>query len=257
LRHAVHYDIYEGKSGWDPERYINIWVANLDGILGSASFPGMAPFPEEDGIVIDPQFVGAIGVATKPFDMGHTLTHEMGHYFGLYHIWGLGNGGCSTDDFIEDTPEQETAYVGCPEYPQHSCGTSNMFMNFMDFTDDRCLALFTRGQVERMQSALMGLRSSLLDNTNACAPPDTVKIPVEAALIFYAPGSRQVIISLESDGLFERKVRLYSSDGRLMADERWNSGSIFWMDAEKFSAGFYVVELEENGKKVFKKIVKS
>ena len=118
-RYSVNYDVYGGKNGWDPERYINVWVADMEGLLGSGTFPGMAAYPEEDGVIIDPDFVGAVGSAgvSDPFDRGHTLTHELGHYFGLYHIWGTGSEGCNSDDMVDDTPLQESFYLGCPVYP--------------------------------------------------------------------------------------------------------------------------------------------
>ena len=255
-RYSVHYDSYGGKDGWDPERYVNIWVGDIEGLLGSATFPGMAPHPEEDGVVIDPEFVGALGLASHsdPFDRGHSLTHELGHYFGLFHIWGLGNGGCDTDDLVEDTPEQETFYLECPEYPQHSCETSNMFMNFMDFTDDRCLALFTQGQAQRMQAALMGLRSTLLENTDACAPPDSGKIDLDDALLFYAPESGQIVIALDVESVMSRKVSLYAIDGRMLYQDTWLSGSTFWLNTESIIPGVYVLQLEAEGERITKKV---
>lgn len=256
-RQSIHYDIYGGKDAWDPERYVNVWVGDIEGLLGRATFPGMAPHSEEDGVVIDPEFVGALGLASQsdPFDRGHTLTHELGHYFGLFHIWGQGAGGCDTDDLIEDTPEQETFYLDCPDYPQHSCGTSNMFMNFMDFTNDRCLALFTRGQVTRMQAVLMGLRSSLLVNDDACAPPDSGKIHLEDAQLFYAPGGRQIVIALDIESIVQREVLLYAIDGRLMYRDSWLIGSTYWLTTDNIPAGVYVLQLESGGESISKKIV--
>lgn len=256
-RHSVHYDIYDGKDAWDPERYINVWVADLDGILGSASFPGIAPFPEEDGVIIDAKYVGATGSATQsaPFDRGHTLTHELGHYFGLFHIWGLGTGGCNSDDMIEDTPEQDSPYIDCPEHPQVSCGSSDMFMNFMDFTDDRCLALFTQGQNQRMLSTLMTIRAALLGNANACAPPDNDVIDLDAVNVFYAPESKQIIIALDNVSIVPRIVTVYTIDGRMVYHNDWMIGSVFSLDADGFPSGVYVVQLESQGERAATKVV--
>jgi hypothetical protein len=256
-RRSIHYDIYGGKDGWDPEHYINVWVGDLDGLLGQATFPGMAPQPEEDGVIIDPEFVGALGLAAQsdPFDRGHTLTHELGHYFGLFHIWGQGNGGCDTDDLVEDTPEQEFPYLDCPEYPQFSCSTSDMFMNFMDFTNDRCLAIFTKGQNARMQTVLMGLRASLLENADACTPPDGGEIQLEDVQLFYAPTSRQIVIALETESIVQRGVSLYAVDGRLIHRESWTTGSTFWLNTEGIPAGVYVLRLESGGEGISRKMV--
>jgi len=255
-RFSVNYDLYGGKNGWDPDRYINIWIADMDGLLGTGTFPGMAPYPAEDGVIIDPEFVGAIGLAagSYPFDKGHTLTHELGHYFGLFHIWGPGNGGCNVDDMIDDTPLQETPYLGCPDYPQYSCGSSDMFMNYMDFTNDRCLALFTRGQIQHMQTTLATLRSGLLDNADACAPPDSGKIDLDEALVFYAPGSHQVLITLDKFSAETREVMMFSMDGRLVYKSTWSDGSIYWIDANRLSAGIYVVQLQTDSQRITRKV---
>ena len=152
-RIAIHWDELGGKTGWDPTRYINIWIGEYGGILGSASFPGMANYPEEIGLIIDPKYFGSIGAAGNSgfYSGGHTLTHEMGHFFGLKHIWGQGTGeDCNDSDEIEDTPNAAGPYYDCPQGLQESCGTSDMYQNFMDFTDDRCLAAFTHDQVMHM-----------------------------------------------------------------------------------------------------------
>jgi len=255
-RYSVHYTQYGGNDGWDETRYVNIWVAGMDGLLGSASFPGMATYPEEDGIVIDPAYVGSVGLAAtaEPFDRGHTLTHEIGHYLGLYHIWGQGNGSCGTDDMVEDTPDQERPYLGCPEYPQISCGSSDMFMNFMDFTTDRCLALFTRGQIERMQGVLMGLRQGLIENAMACDTPDSGKPGLDDALVYYAPGTNQIIVVLGHENDFSRRISLYAIDGRLLRDREWQLGRTYWLDADSLPTGIYVVRLESGGDVLSQKV---
>lgn len=115
----------------------------------------MANYPEEIGLIIDPKYFGSIGAAGNSsfYSGGHTLTHEMGHFFGLKHIWGQGTGeDCNDSDEIEDTPNAAGPYYDCPQGVQESCGTSDMYQNFMDFTDDRCLAAFTHDQVMMMQT---------------------------------------------------------------------------------------------------------
>jgi hypothetical protein len=255
-RNSVHYASLGGKDGWDPSRYINIWVAPMDGLLGNASLPGMAAFPEEDGIVVDPEFLGSVGLAadSHPFHRGHTLTHEVGHYLGLYHIWGPGNGNCAVDDMVDDTPEQERPYLGCPEYPQFSCGSSDLFMNFMDFTNDNCLALFTRGQIERMQGTLLGIRSGLLDNSDACAIPDSGKIGLEDAIIFYADGSDQIIIVLGEERDQTKELLLYAMDGRFITRREWLLGKTFWMDGGSLPGGIYILQLKSGDESVVRKV---
>ena len=135
-----------GSEGWDSRKYLNIWVGNLDKILGWASFPGGRP--EDDGIVIAYDAFGTINVK-QPYNLGRTAVHEAGHWLGLKHIWGDASCG---DDGVEDTPKQSTYTVGCPTAFRSSCNNGpagDMYMNFMDFTNDACLNLFTGGQRDR------------------------------------------------------------------------------------------------------------
>ena len=153
-------------------------------ILGYSQFPG-GPI-HTDGIVLDPRVIGSrlddvndewifvgdnidTGYKSNRFDRGRTLVHEMGHYFNLRHIWGdkyqcnaslIGEG----TDYVKDTPTQFTHSIGCPIHPSTSCMNNDLFMNFMDYTDDNCMNMFTRGQVERARSLfeMNGFRYPLL-----------------------------------------------------------------------------------------------
>lgn len=148
-------------SYWPSEDYLNIWVTDLgSGLLGYAQFPvsnleGMdvdrVSNPLTDGVVVDYEYFGA-GFNTDDFSQGRTATHEIGHYLGLRHIWG--DGGCGVDDYCADTPEQERSTSGCPTSPEESCNSSDMSQNFMDYTDDICMNLFTNDQKERMHVIL-------------------------------------------------------------------------------------------------------
>ncbi|GAA4273296.1 zinc metalloprotease [Aquimarina gracilis] len=138
-----------GSNVIDPSKKLNIWVCNIGGgVLGYAQFPG--DDPKTDGIVISPQFFGTMGSATAPFDKGRTTTHEVGHWLNLRHIWGDGN--CSQDDFVDDTPLSDGPNFGCPSYPTVRCNTNDMTMNYMDYTDDVCMHMFTEGQKNRMRA---------------------------------------------------------------------------------------------------------
>lgn len=144
-----------GSTGWDPNRYMNMWVCDIGGgILGYATFPGTAS-STTDGIVVDYRYFGTIGTATAPFNKGRTATHEVGHWLNLRHIWGDATCG---SDFVNDTPTHNTSNGGCPSYPHFStCSGSpiEMTMNYMDYTDDACMYMFSEGQKQRMQ-ALFG-----------------------------------------------------------------------------------------------------
>jgi hypothetical protein len=149
-----------------PTTTINMWVCNIGGgILGYAQFPGGSS--STDGVVMSPQYFGSSDYGSgfylsAPFDKGRTTTHEVGHYLNLRHIWG--DGGCSVDDYVDDTPRAASSNYGCPSYPTNSCTSqsgNDMTMNFMDYTDDNCMFMFSAGQSARMWACLSSTRTSL------------------------------------------------------------------------------------------------
>ncbi|MEL6847205.1 MAG: M43 family zinc metalloprotease, partial [Bacteroidota bacterium] len=129
------------------------------GILGYSQFPGGPA--ETDGVVISYKFFGTTGVVKRPFHLGRTTTHEVGHWLNLRHIWG--DGPCGVDDLVDDTPGADGPNHGCA-FGHSSCGSVNMTQNFMDYTDDACMNLFTKGQANRMRALFApgGPRRSLL-----------------------------------------------------------------------------------------------
>jgi hypothetical protein len=153
-----------GADPVSPDSHLNLWVCQLGGgLLGYAQFPGGPP--ETDGVVVTYTAFGSTGTAAAPFDLGRTSTHEVGHWLNLRHIWGDDGDGCGGDDFVADTPNQGGPNYGRPTYPKVSCGNAphgDMFVNYMDYTDDAAMVMFTRGQAERMAAALRGPRSGLL-----------------------------------------------------------------------------------------------
>ena len=178
---AYYQSNMSGKDSWDPSKYINIWICDIgdDGTLGFAYLPGMADPPEADGMVIAPQYFGNTGTATNssPNHLGRTVTHEMGHYFNLGHLWGFDQGGCNEDDFVADTPNQFEESTECPNFPLFDdctpAGDGIMFNNYMDYADDECMTMFTTGQKMRMLAALNGPRASLLSSDGCAAHTNT------------------------------------------------------------------------------------
>ena len=149
-------------SYWPAEDYLNIWVASLSfNLLGYAQFPvssleGLEDAPNNrltDGLVLRYQSFGSntkgsFPALIPPFDRGRTTTHEMGHFFGLRHTWG--DGDCDVDDFCDDTPRSGSEHEGC-NLSRESCGQLSMVQNYMDYTDDACMNLFTSDQKARMR----------------------------------------------------------------------------------------------------------
>ncbi len=163
-----------GVDPWNTTKYLNIWVCNIgNGVLGYAQFPGGDA--STDGVVIDYRYFGTTGTATYPFNRGRTATHEIGHWLNLRHIWGDSKCG---DDFVNDTPTHNAANTGCQQYPHYSTCTGaplEMTMNYMDYTDDRCMNMFSAGQVARMRAVFApgGFRESLLSANGCLAPGET------------------------------------------------------------------------------------
>ncbi len=196
-----------GHDPWDNTQYINIWVCNQEeGSLGFATPPGTA-FPEEsDGVVIPSVYFGTIGTAANsvPNHLGRTATHEMGHYFNLEHIWGPGDGGCNEDDFIADTPSQEFESGGCPNFPFTDGCTPNgngiNFQNYLDYSDDDCMTMFTEGQKMRMLAALNGPRASLLTSNgcNAMVATNDLNNFENSVRIFPNPTNQLITITIEN-----------------------------------------------------------
>jgi hypothetical protein len=165
-----------GSEIWDHKRYLNIYVCNLTGYLGYAYPPGSPA--DIDAVAIAYTAFGTTGTATAPFHLGRTVTHEIGHWLNLEHIWGDDKGACTGSDKVADTPNQAGDNSGVPTFPHITCGNTpngDMFMNYMDYCDDNSQNLFTLGQKARMQAlfAAGGARSSLLAS-NACNAPTPV-----------------------------------------------------------------------------------
>src|SRR5664280_2794851 len=206
-----------GDDAWDSKKYLNIWVCNLFGrTLGYAVMPGGPA--ERDGVVIQYTAFGTFGTAAAPFNKGRTATHEIGHWLGLRHLWGDAECG---DDGIADTPQQETNNSNCASFPHlSSCSINSygdMFMDFMDFTDDACMNMFTQGQKSEMRSlfALGNSRNSFL-NSSVCdsslaqggpLPSDSTTTSDNITISVYPnPFSNQVTINCNNEANISGKT---------------------------------------------------
>ncbi len=178
--------LLKSQSYWPAEQYLNIWVTSLTDYLGYAQFPvtSLPPFDffDErltDGIVVNYRHFGSIdgGIfdLSSRYNKGRTLTHEMGHFFGLRHIWGDVSNCSTSTDYVDDTPVQNNSTSGCPAHPQTSCSNTKMFQNYLDYTDDACMNIFTQGQIARMNFvAANSPRRKELPNSIGSLPPTAV-----------------------------------------------------------------------------------
>ncbi|MFM2225174.1 MAG: hypothetical protein RJA07_1376 [Bacteroidota bacterium] len=155
-----------GDNAWDTKKYFNIWVVILNdpSILGYSSLPGTSlALGGNDGTVINHLYFGLSGIANAPFNLGRTGTHETGHFFGLQHTFEY---GCNAEgDSIKDTPPVLSYNIGCSK-GANSCHNDSpdeidMVENYMDYSDDGCMTMFSQGQVAVFQSVLHNYRDSL------------------------------------------------------------------------------------------------
>ena len=258
---GMKYSASGGDDAWDSKRYLNIWVCDLFGrTLGYAVMPGGPA--DKDGVVIQYSAFGTTGVLTAPFNKGRTATHEIGHWLGLKHLWGDASCG---DDGIADTPPQETNSTGCPSFPQLSkCSVNSygdMFMNFMDFTDDGCMNMFTQGQKSEMRSlfAAGGFRNSFL-NSSVCdsslaeggpLPADTSNT-ISISVYPNPFGGQITITSARVDDVNGRTISLYDITGKLYFTKTLQSAKTI-IPATNLPRGMYILKLQSaTGPKIFK-----
>ncbi len=239
-----------GDDPWDSRRYLNIWVCNLfSTLLGYSTFPG-AP-PDKDGVVIRTDVFG-INTSGSAYSKGRTTTHEIGHWLNLKHLWG--DAPCG-DDGVDDTPQQKTYSNGCPSFPNLSSDCNpgpngDLFMDFMDFTDDACMQMFTQGQKQRIWAIFAegGPRSSIL-TSNALGSPwiDSLQASPSVAstpngiFVYPNPANMQLRIRDESE-LSGSSYMIYNSTGRLVLSGICNSHTPT-INIGKLAPGIYFLKL--------------
>jgi len=222
--YPTHESVLKAESYWPSEDYLNIWVADVS-VLGWASFPISNELtdindpetnPLLDGIVVDAMFIGINPNTGQSFEsFGQTATHEIGHYLGLHHIWGT---SCATNDYCADTPGATSRNVGYPldnvnctfPGPKDSCTDDDlpeMFMNYMDYTDDACMNMFTNDQRSRMRTVLENSprRASLLNSPGLNYPVgafdlDLSLVSVENLPLVLCPSTAAPIITVANYG---------------------------------------------------------
>lgn len=254
-----------GKGGiqaWDTDKYLNIWVAALNGkISGYSQMPGGSPLT--DGIVIDYRFLGSGKPGFSEYNQGRTLTHLTGNYLGLFSLWG--NDHCE-DDKVSDTPVHNAPNMGCPKYKHVStCDgkTIEMTMNFMDNSDDECLCMFTAGQRARIHAVLSeeGPRSNLLSGETFCdekilSLEESVEGQLEITL-YPNPVHSTLFIDVRDKENEPLELEVYTTDHKSVY-RRELSGSYsanYAIDTEGWNNGLYIFLFRRDGKVVFAKNV--
>ncbi len=226
-----------GDDAWPADSYLNFWVCNLGAsLLGYAQFPGGPD--ATDGVVIHYNHVG-YNDAGYPYHLGRTATHEVGHWLNLRHIWG-DDTNCTGTDLVADTPNQKVNTWGCPSYPETDMCSPDapgiMFQNYMDYTDDPCMNMFTEGQKNRSSALfeLGGTRYSLV-NSEGCGLQ-----PYDAQSLAALPGgticnltfSPSVTIKNHGTELLTSVDIVYTIDGGAPSTYNW-TGSLLTGSTEE------------------------
>lgn len=245
-----------GANAWDSRYYLNVWVGPMRNLLGYSSTPGGVA--EKDGIVVSTDAFGTIN-KTGAYSLGRTLVHEAGHWLGLRHIWGDTHCG---EDLVDDTPKQGGFTTGCPSSYRSTCSnTGDMYMNYMDFTDDACMNLFTAGQKNRMRSLFIegGARESLLESKGLHAPwmaPLIMEATVAASFNVYPnPAQNFIKVQLSSDNRSASTIEIINVNGTSVKKERI-TGTTTSVNLNGLAAGVYYIQVK-NGDNVYRqKVVK-
>ena len=249
-----------GDDAWNASSYLNIWVGTMESLNGYSSSPGDPA--SKDGIVISNSAFGMTNSGV--YNKGRTAVHEVGHWLGLRHLWGDTNCG---DDGIADTPKQQTFTSGCPSTTRISCGNGpygDMYMDYMDFTNDDCLVMFTEGQKQKMLTLFEpgGPRNSILSSSGLSIPiVEQYPLPDSAPQWLYVklypnPVTSALTINMEYDPRWLGKdLKIFNVIGQLQMRQIITS-KIQTLDVRSLKPGIYFISAEREGEKMLQKFVK-
>lgn len=248
---------------WDPTRYYNIYVVNFGGdmfnTLGYATLPYQTGLPGlypgagsavDDGFVVGYKYFGSralfpSGSYETSYDRGRTSTHEMGHALGLLHIWGNANNSCTVDDYCPDTPMQSTANFYCSA--NYSCSSQDMYRNYMDYTPDLCMNIFTQNQKSRIRQALQnGIRRATLLTSGVCSPPaSTEKHDLGMVSLYPNPANDVLNIFVPDSYDFSGDVTIYNTVGQQVFTGKTAETNLYSIDVSGYTQGVYFVKINK------------
>lgn len=252
-----------GHDPWDQDHYLNIWVCNMEifgtpALLGFATPPsGLPNWPAgsvpnlSDGVVIQYQAFGnnnpnALDMGQGPLDVrGRTTTHEVGHYLGLRHIWG--DGGCTEQDGIDDTPNaSDQSNFDCDD-SKNTCTDNiqnvdlpDMIENYMDYSAETCQNSFTQGQVDLMRGVLENQRYDLVNNNPASLEMENLV----TTTLYPNPAENKITIQMNNGNADQ--VEIYNLGGaKIKSVSNQNESYIF--DVSQFEKGIYFAKVIKGG----------
>ncbi len=253
------YDSTGGHDAWPADQYLNIWVCEMfPGLLGYAQFPG--GLPATDGVAISYQAFGDMGTIAAPSTLGRTTVHEVGHWMGLYHIWGDDQDCVTGSDSIYDTPNATGASSSDCEVTRNSCSNedpywgafdpNDMVQNYMDYSHDSCMNMFTAGQKARMHSFLNTdpMRLALFNSPAGCSNATSAPVAMAQSFQVYPnPSDGKVDVAYLGAWSTATQVEVIDLAGNLVHRSQEDERS-FSLDLSRLAAGVYVLKLScENG----------
>lgn len=261
--------LIKNSSIWNPDKYLNIWTCKIAGdqYIGYAQYPFITdsitmplPIPDvlPDGVVIDYRVFGDVPAGQSgPFtayNKGRTTTHEIGHYLGLIHIWGDGF-SCvdNATDYCADTPPQGSYTSGCPT-TVNSCttGVPAMFQNYMDYTNDACMNIYTNDQKRRMRIVMRNAprRKTLFTIPTQCGI-SAVNSTQKAVELSVFPNPVKDVLCLELSPEFAgNAIQIFRIDGKSVKLPIFHENGSIRLDVSNLDAGLYFLEHQlSNGRK--------
>ncbi len=219
-----------------------------------------------DGVVFDYRYVGTVGSATAPYNKGRTAVHEIGHWLGLRHI--NGDNQCGNDN-VSDTPTQINLSQFCPSTAgaivSASCSASpnppgRMYQNYMDYTDDKCLTMFTTGQKNRMQACMTYCtRRMSLATSTVCSIPAGLEESIASAEISIYPnptlGELNVLVETLNPNDFI--ISVVNTLGQTIKEikQTQSSGGIIKIDLSTYPSGVYFVNYKSKSYSKTKRVI--
>jgi hypothetical protein len=280
LNNAVKFPSAGGDTIWNPDKYLNIWVCNLGGsLLGYSEFP-TNPLDNTFGSVILYKAIGDSGYLPLPaYNLGRTVSHEIGHLLNLHHPWGDDGGACpgsgGTDDGIADTPPEGNnkndgygdgtgpTYNGPPFPYMDNCSTTSpgiMFQNYMEYTNDSCMNLFTKDQYAVALAAIAGPLSKLVAS-NTCTAPNAIQEVLfnNSINIYPNPTSGKFNIQIGLTNFVHINLEVMNVMGQSITE--WSSSKIsnntYSLDLSGQPNGLYFVRITDGTFSIVRKIMVS
>ena len=272
-------------TSWNPSQYFNVWVVNFgdSDLLGYAQFPNSSNLggignnggpANTDGVVIAYTYFGSediypngnYGPSNNQYRYGRTASHEIGHCLGLIHIWG-DNTSCTVDatdsekDYCPDTPASTRFHYGCAT-TSNTCPNSpglDMVRNYMDYSDDSCMNIFTQNQKTRMRTVMQNSprRASLVTST-VCQPPTggVYKYKLQGLKVYPNPTQGELTIDVPNGDLPDNFI-IYNSIGQTVSTAKINSDANLTISTGNYSNGVYFIKVSKGSESKTLKFIKN